>query len=226
MKKAVILFSGGLDSTTCLACALDQGYACYTLSFDYGQKHRVELDYAARAAQQWKVAEHRVMSMSLSALGGSALTDATIDVQDHVGKAAIPLTYVPARNTVFLSFGLAWAEVLDAQAIFIGVSSVDYSGYPDCRPEYIEAFQNMAGLATKRGVEGSPVLIETPLLHLTKADTIKMGLSLDVDYSRTVSCYRADDEGRACGKCDSCVLRKQGFAAAQLADPTHYVQFA
>lgn len=220
-KKAVVLVSGGLDSATCLAIARDAGYECHALSFDYGQRHAAELAAAERVSEAVGAREHRCMRIDFAGIGGSALTDTSIDVPDAGGEG-IPVTYVPARNTVFLSLALGWAEVLDAEAIFIGVNAVDYSGYPDCRPAFIEAFQQLAGLATKQGVEGRPVQIEAPLIHLSKADIIRRGVSLGVDYSQTVSCYAADSAGRACGRCDSCRLRKEGFAAAGLEDPTLY----
>jgi 7-cyano-7-deazaguanine synthase len=221
-RKAVVLISGGLDSTTCLAIAAAEAYDCYALSFDYGQRHHAELHAAKRITDSLGAKEHRIVSLSIGELGGSALTDHSIDVPDHQGDNKIPVTYVPARNTVFLSIALGWAEVLDADAIFIGVSSVDYSGYPDCRPEYIDAFQKMADLATKRGIEGHPIKIETPLLYLNKKETIKLGLSMEIDYSQTVSCYQASDAGEACGRCDSCELRKKGFSEAGTGDPTRY----
>ena len=221
-QKAVVLLSGGLDSSTVLAKAQAEGYKVYALSFDYGQRHDSELDAAKRIAAQVQVAEHKVVPMSLRTIGGSALTDADIAVPTEATEG-IPATYVPARNTVFLSIALGWAEVLDADAIFIGVSAVDYSGYPDCRPEYIAAFEKMANLATKRGVEGRPITIVTPLINLTKAQTVQLGSSLGVDYALTVSCYQANVRGEACGVCDSCRLRKKGFAEAGLADPTRYV---
>lgn len=221
-KKAVILLSGGLDSTTCLAIAKNQGHQCYTLSFDYGQRHLSELSTAAAIAKQYQVAEHRLVSLSIGNFGGSALTDHQLNVPDYQGVDEIPITYVPARNTVFLSIALGWAEVLQAQAIFIGVSAIDYSGYPDCRPEYIAAFQQMANLATKAGIEGKPVHIITPLIQLSKAETIKLGLELGVDYRQTVSCYQANAAGQACGRCDACYLRKLGFVAAGVADSTQY----
>ena len=219
--RAVVLLSGGLDSATVLAVARDRGYACYALSFDYGQRHRVELDAAARVCAQLGAEEHRVMEIPIGALGGSALTDTDIAVPED-GSDGIPVTYVPARNTVFLALALAWAEVLSAEAIFIGVNAVDYSGYPDCRPEFIAAFQKLAGLATKQGVEGAPVTIEAPLVDMTKADIIRRGAELGVDYSQTVSCYQADEQGRACGRCDSCRFRRDGFLAAGIDDPTRY----
>lgn len=222
-KKAVVLLSGGLDSSTILAIASSEGYECHTLSFDYGQRHQVELEAAKKIAQYFSVASHRIMQMNMQAIGGSALTDSEIEVPiDGVVENEIPVTYVPARNTVFLSYALALAEVVDADNIFIGVNSVDYSGYPDCRPEYIAAFEIMANLATKKGVEGQPVSIQTPLISLTKSEIIKLGSSLGVDYSQTISCYQANIEGLACGKCDSCRLRKQGFTEADIIDTTAY----
>jgi 7-cyano-7-deazaguanine synthase len=221
-KKAVILLSGGLDSTTCLAYAQSKGFECYALSFDYGQKQRSELQASQAIAKHHGAKQHKIVTLSIGELGGSALTDDAIDIPDHSNSEAIPVTYVPARNTVFLSIALGWAEILDAQAIYIGVSAVDYSGYPDCRPEYIDAFQKMATLATKVGVEGRPIAITAPLIQLSKIETIRLGASLGVDYSKTVSCYRADAKGHACGECDSCHLRKKGFEAAGLADPTLY----
>jgi len=222
MKKAVILLSGGLDSTTTLAIAKDQGFECYALNFDYGQRNRAELLAAKRIAKQLGVSEYRVLKFDLSSIGGSALTDASIDVPDH-STEGIPVTYVPARNTVFLSMALAWAEVLQAADIFIGVNAVDYSGYPDCRPEYIKAYENLANLATKAGVEGMRFKIQTPLMQLNKAEIIKLGTQYGVDYAQTVSCYVADEEGRACGVCDACRFRAAGFIAAAVADPTRYL---
>jgi 7-cyano-7-deazaguanine synthase len=220
-KRAVILLSGGLDSATVVAMALADGYTCYTMSFDYGQRHRAELDAAARVARDLGVVEHKVIGLDLNGIGGSALTDSSIAVPESPGEG-IPVTYVPARNTVFLSLALGWAEVLGARDIFIGVNAVDYSGYPDCRPEFIEAFERMANLATKAGVEGQGFTIQAPLQNLSKADIVKAGMRLGVDYGLTVSCYQADDQGRACGKCDSCRLRAEGFAKAGVADPTRY----
>lgn len=222
MSKAVILLSGGLDSTTVLAIAKSQGYDCYALSFDYGQKQRSELDSSISIAKKSNVIEHRIMKISLSDIGGSALTDQSIDVPKYSESDEIPITYVPARNTIFLSFALAWAEVVDCQTIFIGVNALDYSGYPDCRPEFIEAFENMANLATKQSVEGDRIQIKTPLISMTKAEIIKKGLSLGVDYSETTSCYDANTLGEACGECDACVLRKIGFENANVQDPTRY----
>ncbi|SED97850.1 7-cyano-7-deazaguanine synthase QueC [Pseudomonas coleopterorum] len=220
-KKAVILLSGGLDSATVVAMAKDQGYACYTMSFDYGQRHRAELNAAARVARDLGVVQHKVIGLNLDGMGGSALTDTSIDVPETLGEG-IPVTYVPARNTVFLSLALGWAEVLEARDIFIGVNAVDYSGYPDCRPEFIEAFERLANLATKAGVEGNGFTIQAPLQNLSKAEIVKAGVALGVDYGLTVSCYQADDEGQACGKCDSCRLRAEGFTAAGVSDPTRY----
>ena len=222
MSKAVILLSGGLDSTTVLAIAKSQGYDCYALSFDYGQKQRSELESSISIAKKSNVIEHRIMKISLSDIGGSALTDQSIDVPKYSESDEIPITYVPARNTIFLSFALAWAEVVDCQTIFIGVNALDYSGYPDCRPEFIEAFENMANLATKQSVEGDRIQIKTPLISMTKAEIIKKGLSLGVDYSETTSCYDANALGEACGECDACVLRKIGFENANVQDPTRY----
>ena len=222
MSKAVILLSGGLDSTTVLAIAKSQGYDCYALSFDYGQKQRSELESSISIAKKSNVIEHRIMKISLSDIGGSALTDQSIDVPKYSESDEIPITYVPARNTIFLSFALAWAEVVDCQTIFIGVNALDYSGYPDCRPEFIEAFENMANLATKQSIDGDRIQIKTPLISMTKAEIIKKGLSLGVDYSETTSCYDANTLGEACGECDACVLRKIGFENANVQDPTRY----
>jgi len=220
-KRAVILLSGGLDSATVVAMARAEGYACYTMSFDYGQRHRAELDAAARVARDLGAIEHKVIGLNLDGIGGSALTDTSIDIPEAPSEG-IPVTYVPARNTVFLSLALGWAEVLQARDIFIGVNAVDYSGYPDCRPEFVEAFEVMANLATKAGVEGSGFRIKAPLQNLSKAQIVREGTRLGVDYSLTVSCYQADAQGRACGKCDSCRLRAEGFSAASIADPTRY----
>ena len=222
--KAVVLSSGGLDSTTVIAIAQSEGFDVYSLSFDYQQRHRAELTAADRVASVMGVVAHKTVELDLRTIGGSALTDDTIAVPDaEEGATGIPVTYVPARNTVFLSIALGWAEVLGASAIFIGVNAVDYSGYPDCRPEYLKAYQEMAKLATKAGVEGSPVTIRAPLIELSKAEIITRGHALGVDYGHTVSCYRATQEGLACGKCDSCSLRAKGFADAGLPDPTRYV---
>lgn len=220
-KRAVILVSGGLDSTTVLAMAQSQGYDCYTLSFDYGQRHRAELVAAERVSLALGDIEHKVVKLNLDSIGGSALTDTRIDVPEEATEG-IPVTYVPARNTVFLSIALGWAEVLGAQDIFIGVNAVDYSGYPDCRPEYIAAFETMANLATRAGVEGEKLTIHAPLMSMGKGDIINAGIALDVDYALTVSCYQATAEGLACGLCDSCRLRRQGFAEAGIEDPTRY----
>jgi 7-cyano-7-deazaguanine synthase len=222
MKPAVILLSGGLDSATVLAIAREAGYACHALSLDYGQRHNAELAAAARVAASLGAVEHRVLKLGLSDFGGSALTDAAIAVPESP-TAGIPVTYVPARNTVMLALALAWAEVLGARDIFIGVNAVDYSGYPDCRPEFIEAFEHMANLATKAGVEGAHLRIHAPLQTLSKADIIRRGGALGVDYAQTVSCYQADPEGLACGRCDACRLRREGFVAAGLVDPTRYI---
>jgi 7-cyano-7-deazaguanine synthase len=226
LKRAVCLLSGGLDSATSLACALRDGFECYALSFDYGQRHKVELEAAARVAAAVGVGDHRVVHIDLRAFGGSALTadiDVPKDRDTHAMGADIPITYVPARNTIFLSFALAWAEVLDSQDIFIGVNAVDYSGYPDCRPEYIEAFERMANLATRAGVEGSMRLkIHTPLALLSKAEIVKLGVSLGVDYSLTHTCYDPRPDGSSCGHCDACLLRIAGFEEAGLKDPLSY----
>lgn len=220
--KAVVLLSGGLDSATCLAEARHRGFAPYCLSFDYGQRHRAELVAAARVAQALGAAEHRILKLDLGQFGGSALTDTSLEVPVDGLHPGIPITYVPARNTIMLSLALAWAEVLDSRDIFVGVNAVDYSGYPDCRPEYIAAFEAMANLATRAGVEGHRLTLHTPLMTLSKARIIELGQQLGVDYSLTVSCYQADELGRACGVCDSCRLRREGFAAAGVADPTPY----
>lgn len=222
MKRAVVLLSGGMDSATVLALARDRGYVCYALSVDYGQRHHAELAAAQRLARSLGAHEHRIIQIDLTGFGGSALTDDKIAVSQQPTEG-IPLTYVPARNTIMLSLALAWAEVLRAQDIFIGVNAVDYSGYPDCRPAYLEAFERMANLATKAAVEGHPLSVHAPLLHMSKAEIIRQGQALGVDFSRTVSCYQADDAGRACGVCDACRLRRSGFAAAGLEDPTAYV---
>lgn len=220
-NRAVVLVSGGLDSATCLAIARDRGFECYALSFDYGQRASSELIAARRLAESGGVLEHKVIELNMGAIGGSALTDTDISIPEQESEG-IPVTYVPARNTVFLSYALAWAEVLNANAIFIGVNALDYSGYPDCRPEYIEAFQTLINLATKVGVEGSVISLETPLIDLTKAEIIRAGLGLSVDYGITVSCYQADSEGRACGQCDSCRFRASGFKKVEVEDPTRY----
>jgi 7-cyano-7-deazaguanine synthase len=219
--RAVVLVSGGLDSTTVLAMAQARGYACHTLSFDYGQRHRAELYAAERVSAAMGEVEHKVVRLNLDTIGGSALTDMAIAVPEEETEG-IPITYVPARNTVFLAIALGWAEVLDASDIFIGVNAVDYSGYPDCRPEFIAAFETMANLATRAGVEGQHLRIHAPLIDMTKGEIIKAGLDLGVDYGLTVSCYQATAEGLACGRCDSCRLRRQGFIDAGVADPTRY----
>lgn len=221
-RKAVILLSGGLDSATVLAIARAQGFACHALSLDYGQRHAIELAAAKRVAAALGVVEHKIIALDLTQIGGSALTDANIAVPE-TPSTGIPVTYVPARNTVFLALALGWAEVLGAQDIFLGVNAVDYSGYPDCRPEYIAAFERLANLATRAGVEGTPFRIDAPLIRMSKAEIIRTGLGLGVDYALTVSCYAADSAGRACGRCDSCRLRAAGFAAAGVPDPTRYV---
>jgi 7-cyano-7-deazaguanine synthase len=220
-KNAVVLLSGGLDSATVLALAREQSYACHALSVDYGQRHHAELAAAQRVARAQGAVQHRVIHIDLAAFGGSALTDASIAVPEQP-SAGIPLTYVPARNTIMLSLALAWAEVLNAQDIFIGVNAVDYSGYPDCRPDYIAAFERMANLATKAAIEGKPLTVHAPLQNFSKADIIRAGARLGVDYGATVSCYQADEDGRACGVCDSCRLRRAGFEAAGVDDPTRY----
>lgn len=219
--KAIVLLSGGLDSATTLAIAIDQGFDCYALSFDYGQRHAVEINAAKSIASYFNVKEHKVLEIDLTQIGGSALTDYSIDVPERPTEG-IPVTYVPARNTIFLSFALAYTEVLDAFDIFFGVNAVDYSGYPDCRPEYIAAFEKTAKLATRAGVEGGEFKFHTPLIQLTKAEIIKTGIKLDLDYSLTVSCYQADEQGRACGLCDSCRIRSAGFKTAGIPDPTLY----
>jgi 7-cyano-7-deazaguanine synthase len=221
VKKAVVLVSGGLDSTTVLAIARSQGYECYSMSFDYGQRHRSELVAAERTARALGSTDYKVVNLDLRTIGGSALTDESIDVPEEE-TGGIPITYVPARNTIFLSIALGWAEVLGCDDIFIGVNAVDFSGYPDCRPDYIAAYETMANLATRAGAEGQRLHIRTPLIDLSKAEIIKTGLALGVDYGLTVSCYQANLEGEACGKCDSCRLRKQGFIQAGVVDPTRY----
>ncbi|MER0217290.1 MAG: 7-cyano-7-deazaguanine synthase QueC [Nitrosomonas sp.] len=222
MKKAVVLLSGGLDSATVLAIARGQGFQCYALSVDYGQRHRSELEAARKVAWSLHSHAHQIIKLDLTAFGGSALTDRTMEIPTSGEKTEIPVTYVPARNTIMLSLALAWAEALQSQDIFVGVNAVDYSGYPDCRPEYIQAFEQMANLATKAGVEGKKLTIHAPLMHLSKKEIIQAGLALGVDYGLTVSCYQADEMGRACGICDSCRIRKAGFAAAGKIDPASY----
>jgi 7-cyano-7-deazaguanine synthase len=224
-KRAVILLSGGLDSATVLAQAIQSGFDCYAMSFNYSQRHCIELEAAKQIAIDMGAIEHKIIKLDLSQIGGSALTDLSISVptdEATISQADIPVTYVPARNTIFLSIALGWAEVLEAQHIFVGVNAVDYSGYPDCRPEYIDAFEKMANLATRSGVEQHTLKIETPLIDLSKAEIIQLGRSLNVDYAKTISCYQADDDGKACAVCDSCRLRIQGFTDAGVDDPTHY----
>lgn len=223
MSKAVVLLSGGLDSATALAVARHAGHRCHALSLDYGQRHRAELQAARAVARHMGAVEHRIMRLDMGPMAGSALTDTRIPVPEDGPAEGIPVTYVPARNTIMLALALGWAEVLDADALYIGVNAVDYSGYPDCRPAYVEAFQRLADLAIKRAVEGRPIRLEAPLIHLTKAEIIRLGLELGVDYSLTVSCYQADEQGRACGHCDSCRLRRQGFQALGISDPTRYI---
>ncbi len=221
MKRAVILLSGGLDSVTALAIAKNQGYECYTLSFNYGQRHDSELVASSKLSTLYGAIEHKVINIDLRSIGGSALTDDKIEIPEQE-QQGIPVTYVPARNTVFLSIALGWAEVLNAQAIYVGVNAVDYSGYPDCRPDFISAFETLANLATKTGVEGNKLSIHAPLINMSKAEIIQQGIKLGVDYSQTVSCYQADNMGQACGRCDSCRLRRQGFEQAGIVDPTQY----
>ena len=220
-ERAVVLVSGGLDSATVLAIAHHEGFACHALSFDYGQRHGVELDAAARVARSVGVVEHRVVKVDIAAFGGSALTDPGLQVPESP-TTGIPVTYVPARNTVFLALALAWAETLEARHLFIGVNAVDYSGYPDCRPAYIAAFQRLANLATRMGVDGAPIKVHTPLIDLTKAEIIQRGMELGVDYAPTVSCYQPNSLGEACGRCDSCRIRRAGFRTAGEVDPTRY----
>lgn len=221
MTRAVVLLSGGLDSATTLALARHDGMVCHALSLDYGQRHHAELEAASKLALSLGAVEHRVMRLDMGAYGGSALTDASIAVPESA-SVGIPVTYVPARNTIMLALALGWAEVLDADAIYIGVNALDYSGYPDCRPDFVAAFQQLANLATKRAVNGAAIEIRAPLIHLSKAEIVRLGMRLGVDYQATVSCYQADNQGRACGRCDSCRLRRQGFEQAGLADPTRY----
>ena len=221
MKKAVVLLSGGLDSVTALSIAKEQDFECYTLSFNYGQRHSTELTAARMISAQNGAVEHKVIDIDLTAIGGSALTDDKIDVPERL-EEGIPVTYVPARNTIFLSIALGWAEVLSADAIFVGVNAVDYSGYPDCRQDFITAFEQLANVATKAGVEGNKLNIHAPLMKMSKSDIIQEGIRLGIDYSLTVSCYQADQDGKACGKCDSCRFRSQGFEQAGIIDPTRY----
>lgn len=225
MKKAVILLSGGLDSTTCLAVAKSEGFASYALSFSYGQRHGAELLAAKRIAEDMQVLEHKIIKLDTGLFGGSALTDQSIDVPVFQESEEIPVTYVPARNTIFLAMALGYAESIGAKDIFIGASSVDFSHYPDCRPEFIQAFQGLANLATKAGIEGEPFTIRAPLQYLSKVQTIQLGVQLGVNYALTVSCYQANDDGEACGECDSCTFRKRGFFGAGIADPTRYRHF-
>ncbi len=220
-RKAIVLLSGGLDSATTLAIANAEDFSCYALSLDYGQRHRAELSAARRVADALGVVEHKVLPLSLDAIGGSALTDRSIAVPEQMGEG-IPVTYVPARNTVFLALALGWAEVLGSTDLFVGVNAVDYSGYPDCRPEFIRAFEQLANLATKAGVEGRRFRVHAPLIEMSKADIIRRGIDLGVDYGLTVSCYQADEDGMACGVCDSCRLRAEGFLTAGVTDPTRY----
>jgi len=222
VKNAVILLSGGLDSATVLALARQQGFACYCLSLDYGQRSRSELLAAGRVAKALGAAAHRVLKLDLGQLGGSALTDTSIAVPISGVQSGVPITYVPARNTIMLSLALAWAEILEARDIFVGVNAIDYSGYPDCRPEFVRAFEAVANLATKAAIEGAMLTVHAPLISMSKAQIINAGLQLGVDYGLTVSCYQADEEGRACGVCDACRLRKEGFSSAHLTDPTRY----
>lgn len=221
-KQAVVLVSGGLDSATMLAIARAEGFACYALTFDYGQRHRVELEAARAIAARLGALDHRVVKLDIGWMGGSALTDRAIAVPE-IPTEGIPATYVPARNSVFLSIALGWAEVLGAQDVFIGVNAIDYSGYPDCRPEYIEAFERLARIATRAGVENRPIKIRAPLIQMRKDEIIRTGVGLGVDFALTISCYDPDPEGRACGRCDACRLRRQGFAGAGIADPTRYL---
>jgi 7-cyano-7-deazaguanine synthase len=226
-KRAVVLLSGGLDSATCLAIARDMGFDCYALSVAYGQRHAAELTASKKVADTLGAIEHRLARVGLGQFGGSALTDPSIDVPTEnrdESATPIPVTYVPARNTVMLSIAMAWAEVLGARDIFVGVNAVDYSGYPDCRPAFIQAFETMANLATKAGVEGQKLTIHAPLIELTKAQIIRRGTELGVDYAQTVTCYQADDAGRACGRCEACKLRRAGFREAGVEDPTRYVE--
>ncbi len=221
-RRAVVLLSGGLDSATVLALAREQGFACYALSLRYGQRHSAELDAAVRVAAALGAAGHEIIDLDLARFGGSALTDQALQVPTDGAQGGIPVTYVPARNTVMLALALSWAEALGAHDLFYGANAVDYSGYPDCRPAYVEAFERLANLATRDGVEGRPFRVHAPIIALSKADIIAAGTRLGVDYAMTVSCYQADAQGRACGVCDACRIRAAGFAAAEIADPTHY----
>ena len=226
MRKAVVLLSGGLDSATVLALARRDGFECHALSVNYGQRHQAELAAAKRVADALGARQHRVIALNLQTFGGSALTDHSLDVPTDGAANGIPITYVPARNTIFLSLALAWAEVLDAHALFIGANAVDYSGYPDCRPEYLQAYQAMANLATRAAVEGKALVIHAPLVRMTKAQIVLAGMEAGVDFSLTVSCYQADEAGSACGVCDACRIRRAGFTAARVDDPTRYLQLA
>ncbi len=222
-KKAIVLISGGLDSATCLAMATHQGYACYTLSFDYGQKQRAELKASEQLAKQFNAIEHKTFKLPINEWGGSALTDRSLTIPDWQDNDEIPITYVPARNTVFFAIALSWAEAIGAYDIFSGITAVDYSHYPDCRPVYLEALQNLSRLATKTGVEDQAITFHAPLIYLSKAETIQLGSQLGVDFSQTITCYRADEQGRACGQCASCVLRARAFKSLGIADPTRYI---
>jgi 7-cyano-7-deazaguanine synthase len=222
MKKSIVLLSGGLDSTTCLALARSKGERCFVLSFNYGQKHKVELERAKQIAAHFKAEEHKIVELPVSIFLGSALTDPSLAVPVHQDLTKIPITYVPARNTIFLAIALGWSEVLKADTIYYGANALDYSNYPDCRPQFLAAFQKMADLATQCGIEGPGIKIEAPLIDLTKAEIIRLGLSLEIDYSLTISCYNPDVQGRACGQCDSCFLRIKGFRECNVADPTPY----
>ena len=221
INKAIVLFSGGLDSTTCLAIAKNRGFDCFALTFSYGQKHEIEVNHALALAKEWQVGEHKILTLPFNALGGSSLTDSALTVEDYQQEVTKPATYVPARNTIFLSFALAWGEVLGINDIFIGANQIDYSNYPDCRSNYFAAFEAMAKLATRYGEEKT-IKIHAPLINMKKADIIREGVRLGIDYTKTVSCYRADALGRACGKCDSCYYRKKGFAEALIEDQTKY----
>ena len=221
-ERSVVLLSGGLDSTTCLAISHSMGFESYALSVEYGQRHAAELEASKRIAVLLGAKAHRTASVNLGDFGGSALTDPSIPVPENTTETGIPVTYVPARNTIMLSMALGWAEILEARHIFIGVNAVDYSGYPDCRPAFIDGFQHLANVATKAGTEGRPITIHAPLLNLSKAEIIQKGVTLGIDYGMTISCYQADDNGHACGRCDACILRKTGFEAAGITDPTRY----
>lgn len=224
MKKAIVLLSGGLDSTTCLAIAKEQGFLCYALSFDYGQRHITELQAALRIAENSAVAGHKIITLNPAEFACSSLTNPELAIPDFSPSNSIPSTYVPARNTIFLAYAIAYAEAIAAHDIFIGVSAIDYSNYPDCRPEFIKAFESMANLATRTGIEGEKIVLHAPLLNLSKAETVLLGSKLNVNYALTVSCYQATETGEACGRCDSCTLRRQGFLSAGLSDPTRYVE--